>query len=62
MTITLPSDFPVGPVRLMVTATSAEEAAPSNTLGDLLNSEFFGMWQERMDIADSVDVAERLRG
>lgn len=62
VTITLPNDFPVGPVRLMVTATtSAEETAPSHTLGDLLNSEFFGVWRERTDIADSVDFAERLR-
>jgi len=31
------------------------------TLGSLLNSEFFGMWSDRTDIADSVEFARELR-
>jgi hypothetical protein len=31
------------------------------TFGDLLNSEFFGMWRDRDDIADSVAFARHLR-
>ncbi|MCP4546786.1 MAG: hypothetical protein GY835_10025 [bacterium] len=31
------------------------------TLGDLLSSEFFGMWRDRDDITDSTDYARDLR-
>jgi len=32
------------------------------TLGDLLNNEVVGIWQDRTDIGDSVKYARRLRG
>ena len=32
-----------------------------NTLGDLLESEFFGMWRERDDLPDSPEFARTLR-
>ncbi len=31
------------------------------TLGDLLHSEFFGIWKDREDIDDSVEFARALR-
>ena len=31
------------------------------TLGDLLNSELVGIWQDRTDIGDSVQYARKLR-
>jgi hypothetical protein len=33
----------------------------STTFGDLLSSEFFGMWRDRADIEDSLKFARRLR-
>ena len=58
--ITLPEEIPLGPVELTVIVSSGEEAAKV-TLGDLLNSEFFGMWRDRSDITDSAEFARSLR-
>ncbi len=58
--VKLPDDFPAGPARFLIFLMSPEEK-PLNTLGDLLNSEFFGMWKDRTDITDSVDYARQLR-
>ncbi|NIW98541.1 MAG: hypothetical protein GWN13_09925 [Phycisphaerae bacterium] len=58
--ITLPSDVPLGPAEIVVVVASrAGATAPS--LGNLLHSEFFGMWRDRTDIDDSVEFARRLR-
>ena len=58
--IVLPPDVPVGPAEIVVVVSS--QAPPrENTLGDLVNSEFFGMWSERQDINDSVEFARQLR-
>lgn len=58
--ITLPADVPLGPAEIVLVVSSV--AAPkSSTLGDLLNSEFFGMWRDRTDISDSIDFARELR-
>jgi hypothetical protein len=58
--ITLPSDVPTGPADIVVVIASRAGASP-HTLGDLLRSEFFGMWRDRTDIGDSVEFARRLR-
>ena len=58
--ITLPADVPLGPAEVVVVVSSSAPIMPS-TLGDLLNSEFFGMWRDRTDIADSLKFAEELR-
>ncbi len=57
--IVLPSDVPEGPAQIEIRVTSSEEKLP--TLGDFLNSEFFGMWRDRTDIGDSVEFARKLR-
>ncbi len=57
--ITLPSDVPVGSAAIVVTVSSSEGAAA--TFGDLLDSEFFGMWRDRTEIADSMEYARKLR-
>lgn len=58
--ITLPDDTPVGPAEIVVVVAphSRQETA---TFGDLLRSEFFGMWRDREDIVDSAEFARRLR-
>jgi len=57
--ITLPDDVPAGTASIVITvSTSASSAA---TFGDLLKSEFFGVWRDRADIADSVEFARKLR-
>ena len=57
--IELPSDVPVGAVQLQIQVVTSEEKIP--TLGDFLNSEFFGMWHDRTDIGDSIEFARQLR-
>ena len=58
--ITLPDDVPVGPAEIVVVVASLAPAKVA-TLGDLLRSEFFGMWRDRADIGDSAEFARRLR-
>ena len=58
--ITLPADFPQGLADIVLVVSPSKEQKAS-TLGDLLNSEFFGMWRDRTDIGDSVDFARDLR-
>lgn len=58
--IKLPSDVPLGPVDIIVTVSSHIDEKP-HTLGDLARSEFFGMWKDRKDIADSSEFARHLR-
>jgi hypothetical protein len=58
--ITLPSDIPLGPADIVV-VVAPHAAAEGHTLGDLLASEFVGMWQDRDDIDDSADFARHLR-
>ena len=49
LTVKVPSDFPPGPVQVTVTADSSSEGH-IRTFGDLLDSEFFGMWADRDDL------------
>jgi hypothetical protein len=58
--ITLPGDIPVGPAEIVLVVSSRAPAGNS-TLGDLANSEFFGMWADRADIRDSAEFARRSR-
>lgn len=58
--ITLPADVPTGPAE-MVLVVSSRTGDNTRTLGELLNSEFFGMWADRSDINDSISFAQHLR-
>lgn len=58
--ITLPDDVPIGPAELFL-IIKPQSGSSVRTLGDLLHSEFFGMWRDRTDIQDSVAYAQQLR-
>ena len=58
--IEFPNDVPIGPAEIVV-VVSPRTAAAVSTFGDLLHSEFFGMWRDRTDIGDSSEFARRLR-
>ena len=58
--ITLPNDVPTGPADIVIVVAPQHPPA-AHTFGDLLNSEFFGMWRDRADIGDSAEYARRLR-
>ncbi len=49
--LVLPGDVPVGPAEMVVIVASQAQTA-LHTLGDLLQSEFFGMWRDRADIGE----------
>ena len=58
--ITLPENVPPGPAEIVVVVSTHAQVAAS-TLGALLASEFFGMWRNRPDIADTFEFARQLR-
>lgn len=58
--ILLPEDVPTGPAEFVIVVASYSKAAPK-TLGDLAQSDFFGMWRDRSDIQDSLHFARQLR-
>jgi hypothetical protein len=58
--IVLPDDVPTGPADVVVVVAS-QPASPAHTLGDLLQSEFFGMWRDRDDLRDNPEFARQLR-
>jgi hypothetical protein len=58
--ITLPADVPTGSAKIVITV-SPSGSPPHSTFGDLLNSEFFGMWRDRPDIENSSEFARKLR-
>lgn len=58
--ITLPADVPAGSAAIAVTISCPGPSTPL-TFGDLLMSEFFGMWRDRADIEDSAEFAQKLR-
>ena len=60
ISIALPREIPVGPAHLTVSIEAPPESAPSK-LGDLLQSDFFGLWRDRPDIADNLTFARQLR-
>jgi hypothetical protein len=59
--ITVPEDVPLGPAEVVVVIVTEAVAEKGGTAGDLLRSPLFGLWKERMDIADSRDYARELR-
>ena len=56
--IRVPGNFPTGSVRVILEATSGER---TRTLGELKESEYFGIWRGREDIKDSSSFARDLR-
>jgi len=58
--IMLPADVPTGSAAIVITV-SPTGSSTSATFGDLLNSEFLGMWRDRADIEDSSEFARKLR-
>ena len=58
--ISLPPDVPTGPAEVVL-VVSTPLAVPIRKLGDLLESECFGMWRDREDIVDSVRFARAIR-
>ncbi len=58
--LTLPDDTPLGPAQIVVVVAPTTSRV-GQTFGDLLNSEFFGVWRDRDDIVDSAAFARQLR-
>ncbi len=50
LTVRMPKDFPLGPVRITVTTEPPTNTPKIRTFGDLMSSEFFGMFAERDDL------------
>lgn len=50
MVLKMPEDIPPGPVTVTLTVEPEGESNKINTLGDFLNSEFFGMFSDRDDL------------
>jgi len=59
LTIRVPQDIPMGTAQVVVVFVA--EPKSQHTLGDLRTSEFFGMWRDRTDLADSPALARTLR-
>ena len=59
-TVNLSADIPTG-LADIVLAVSSSVRRSASTLGDLADSEFFGIWRDRPDIADSAQCAHDLR-
>ncbi len=63
--VVLPDDVPVGPRQIVIVLEGLDDPEPPpgqiRTLGDLLDSEFFGLWADRDDITDSATFARELR-
>ncbi len=58
--VALPPDTPTGDAEVVITVVP--DAPPRrSTAQDLLDSEVFGMWADRTDIADSAEYARELR-
>jgi hypothetical protein len=57
--ITLPADIPVGPADIVIVVSSPGHS--TSTLGQLADSEFFGMWRDRPDITNGAQFARDLR-
>jgi hypothetical protein len=57
--IMLPPDMPPGPAEHVMAVASHEHSV--RALGDLVSTEFFGMWRDRTDIRDRAEFARQLR-
>lgn len=58
--VTLPDDIPIGPAEIVL-VVAPQMPTGNSTLGELAQSEFFGMWSDRTDISDSAEFAKQLR-
>jgi hypothetical protein len=58
--ISVPADVPTGSAEITIRVSRCESGGAA-TFGQLLNSQFFGIWRERPDAADSVEFARKLR-
>lgn len=58
--VQLPADVPSGPAELVI-VIGRGDTTTMGSLGDLLSSEFVGMWADRADIQDSAEFARQLR-
>lgn len=62
VTLKVPEDVPTGLTEIIVVFARPESSPElGGTLGELRASEFFGMWRERDDVADSSAFARALR-
>jgi hypothetical protein len=61
LTIRVPEDIPSGPAEVVVVFNAEPQSQLHRTLGDLRNSEFFGIWRDRSDLPDSPTLARTLR-
>ena len=59
--IRVPEDVPPGPAEVVLVIVPEAMAETGGTAGDFLRSPLFGLWKERMDIADNRDYARELR-
>jgi hypothetical protein len=59
--LTLPEDMPTGAAKISIVIAEHGINRRIRTLGELLNSELFGLWRDRTDIRDSVEFARQLR-
>jgi hypothetical protein len=53
--------MPTGTAKISIVVAEHEINGHISTLGELLNSELFGLWHDRTDITDSVEFARQLR-
>ena len=60
VTFTLPDDVPTGDAEMVLVVVPKVERKRSSGQ-DILDSELFGMWQNRTDIGDSVEYAREQR-
>jgi len=62
VTVKVPENAETGPVEMIVVFAPPESNdVGASTLGDLGGSEFFGIWRDRDDVADSTAFARALR-
>lgn len=63
--VMLPEGVPTGRHTIVLVIDEHTDPTPARgsgpTLGDFLDSEFFGMWSDRDDIGDSATFARELR-
>jgi hypothetical protein len=59
--ITVPGDVPPGPAEVMLVIAPKVPAEKGLTAGDLLRSPLCGVWEDRVDISDSIAFARSLR-
>ena len=59
--ITVPEDVPPGLAEVVLVIAPEVPAEKGLTAGDLLRSSLCGVWEDRVDISDSIAFARSLR-